>query len=70
MGFVTNFQMLMRVLKKRKRPMEKVRLMRNNRALTFGVNAFEMGLMASSRVENRLKALAGVKTSALIGCPF
>jgi tRNA-Thr(GGU) m(6)t(6)A37 methyltransferase TsaA len=39
-------------------------------ALLLGVNAFETALLASGAVPSRLKALAQIKTSALIGCPF
>ena len=41
----------------------------NGRRL-FGVHALEAALFASGRVDVRLKTLAQVKTSALIGCPF
>jgi hypothetical protein len=50
--------------------METLRLLRQRPALLLGVNAFETALLASGRVEGRIKALASVKTSALIGCPF
>ncbi len=39
-------------------------------ALLAGVFGYEAGLFASSRAENRWKALAQVRASALIGCPF
>jgi hypothetical protein len=60
----------MRVMRRKKRPMEGVRLLRQRPALLLGVNAFETALLASGRVPGRIKALARVKTSALIGCPF
>jgi len=47
-----------------------MRLLRRRPALMMAVNGFEMALLATSRVEARLKALAQIKTSALIGCPF
>jgi hypothetical protein len=47
-----------------------LRLLRQRPALLLGVNAFETALMASGRTDVRLKALAQIKTSALIGCPF
>ena len=59
-----------RILRSAKRPIETMRLLRRRPALMMGVNGFEMALLASSRVEARLKALAQIKTSALIGCPF
>ena len=39
-------------------------------ALLAAVAGYEMALLLSSRAENRLKLLAQVKASALIGCPF
>jgi hypothetical protein len=47
-----------------------VRLLAKRPALMAGVSAYETGLLASSRVDGRLKALAQIKTGALIGCPF
>jgi hypothetical protein len=44
--------------------------LRQRPALLLGVNSFEMALTASGRAPARLKALARIKTSALIGCPF
>jgi hypothetical protein len=35
-----------------------------------GVGAYETALLASGRVEVRLKTLAQIKASSLIGCPF
>jgi hypothetical protein len=52
------------------RPIEPVALLRKRPALMLGVNGFELAQLASSRVDTRLKALAQVKTSALVGCPF
>jgi hypothetical protein len=49
---------------------EAARLLARRPGLLVGVAAYETGLLASSRVESRLKALAQVKTGALIGCPF
>lgn len=47
-----------------------VRLLVRRPAIAGGVSAYETGLLLSGRVEPRLKALASVKTSAVIGCPF
>lgn len=47
-----------------------VRLLVRRPGIAFGVSAYETGLLASGRVDGRLKVLAAVKTSALIGCPF
>jgi alkylhydroperoxidase family enzyme len=59
-----------RVMRQAKRPLDLLRLLRRRPALLLAVNAYEMALMASNRVDARLKALAQIKTSALIGCPF
>jgi hypothetical protein len=50
--------------------MDTIALLRRRPALLLGVNAFEMAQLACGRVDARLKALAQIKTSALIGCPF
>lgn len=47
-----------------------VKLLARRPALMAGTSAYEAGLFASSRVDGRLKALAQIKTGALIGCPF
>lgn len=70
MGFLGRFAAFLRVMRRKKRPMEGLRLLRRRPALLLGVNAFETALMASGSVEGRIKALARVKTSSLIGCPF
>ena len=59
-----------KVLRSAKRPIETMRLLRRRPALLMAVNGYEVALLASSRVDARLKALAQIKTSALIGCPF
>ena len=46
------------------------RLLRKRPALMLAVGAYEAALIASDRVEPRLKTLASLKTSSLIGCPF
>ena len=70
MGFIARFTAFMRVMRRKKRPMEALRLLRRRPALLVAVNTFETALMASGRVPIRPKALATIKTSALIGCPF
>ena len=59
-----------KILRSAKRPIETMRLLRRRPALMMAVNGMETALLATSRVEARLKALAQIKTSALIGCPF
>jgi alkylhydroperoxidase family enzyme len=39
-------------------------------AILMAVSTYEGSLLVSSRADTRLKALAQVKTSALVGCPF
>lgn len=49
---------------------DNVRLLLRRPAILLGNGCFEGGLMMSNRLDARLKCLAGLKTSALIGCPF
>lgn len=53
-----------------RRPPDLVRLLAKRPAIMAGVSAYETGLLASGRVDGGLKALAQIKTGALIGCPF
>jgi alkylhydroperoxidase family enzyme len=39
-------------------------------ALLLAVNTYEAAVLASNRVEPRLKYLASLKASSLVGCPF
>lgn len=39
-------------------------------ALLTAVLAYETAVLVSSRLDTRLKMLADVKTSSLIGCPY
>ena len=70
MGLIARFVALVRVMRRKKRPIDTLRLLRHRPALLLGMNAFETALLASGRVESHLKALAQIKTSALVGCPF
>jgi hypothetical protein len=70
MGLIARLRVFVRVMRRKKRPVETLRLLRRRPALLLAVNVFETGLLASGRVEGHLKALAQIKTSALIGCPF
>ncbi len=56
--------------RRREVPFDLMRLLRRRPTVMLGVNAFELGQLASNRVDGRLKALAQIKTSALVGCPF
>jgi hypothetical protein len=70
MGFVARFMAFLRVMRRKKRPMDALQLLRRRPALLLAVNTLETVLLASGRVPGPLKALARVKTSSLIGCPF
>lgn len=39
-------------------------------ALMAAVSTYETAIFLSNRVEGRYKALASIKASSLIGCPF
>jgi hypothetical protein len=64
------FAALFRVMRRKKRPLEALRLLKQRPALMLGVNVFETALMVSGRISIRYKALAQIKTSSLVGCPF
>jgi alkylhydroperoxidase family enzyme len=46
------------------------RLLLKRPAILMGVAAYESALVASSKADSRLKMLASIKTSSLVGCPF
>lgn len=69
MGLIAKLRMYAGIMRQAKRPLESLRLMRQRPPLMFGAYAYELGLMVSSRVDARLKTLAQIKTSALVGCP-
>ena len=70
MGFLDRLRTLAGVMRRRRRPMEILALLRKRPALLLAVNAYETALLVSGRVDEKLKALAQLKTSALVGCPF
>jgi alkylhydroperoxidase family enzyme len=47
-----------------------LRLLVKRPAILAAVGAYETALLMSSRVDGRLKALAMLRASSLIGCPF
>lgn len=55
---------------RRGRGYEAGRLLRKRPGVMLGVSAYEFGLLVSNRLDIRVKTLASVKVSALIGCPF
>lgn len=46
------------------------RLLLKRPAILMGAGAYETALLISSKTDSRLKALASIKASSLIGCPF
>src|SRR5438445_1207231 len=50
MGLIARWMAFLRVLRRKKRPMDTLRLVRRRPALLLGVNAFETALLASGRV--------------------
>ena len=47
-----------------------LRLLVKRPAILAAVSIYETALLASGRVDGRLKTLAAIKTSSLVGCPF
>ena len=47
-----------------------LRLLLKRPAILMGVSAFETALLTSGKTNGHLKALASIKSSSLIGCPF
>lgn len=70
MGLLTKLRMYRSLFARAERTPDSVRLLRRRPALMLGVGAYELALMTCGRVDERLKTLALIKTSALIGCPF
>lgn len=54
----------------RRNRMDALRFLIRRPALLAATMGYETALLLSSQAENRLKLLAQVKASALIGCPF
>ncbi len=71
-GFLARLQGFARVIA---RPREKkvpalARLLAKMPPLLICVSLFELALLLTNRVDPRLKALASVQASSLVGCPF
>jgi hypothetical protein len=58
------------IMRARRNRLDLVRYLIRRPAVLAGVAGYETGLLLSSRADTRWKALAQVKTSALVGCPF
>ncbi len=54
----------------RESPADLLRLLVKRPAILAAVGTYETALLASSRTDSRLKALAILKVSSLVGCPF
>lgn len=54
----------------RRNRLDAMRYLIRRPALLGAVAAYEGAVLFSNRVDGRVKALAQVKTSSLIGCPF
>jgi len=72
MGLIAKIRAYARTFRQRRRdaPMDLNRLLRRRPLLLCGVSAFEMAQFVSSKLDTRLKMLAEIKTSTLIGCEF
>lgn len=72
MGFMAKIRAYRTTFRNRRRdqPMDLFPLLRRRPSVLLGVNAMELAQMVGGRVDARLKALAQVKTSALVGCTF
>jgi hypothetical protein len=46
------------------------RLLLKRPAILMGVGTYESALLVSGKADSRLKMLATIKTSSLVGCPF
>jgi hypothetical protein len=67
----TKLRAYARVLPTAKRNrLDLIRFLARRPALLAAVGGYEAAVLVSSRVDNRTKALASVKTSSLVGCPY
>lgn len=71
MGLIAKLRAYATVLPRAKRNRTEIaRLYLRRPALGFGVGVMETAELLSGKVAFRLKALASLKTSSRIGCPF
>ena len=54
----------------RESPTDLLRLLGKRPTILAAVGAYETALLISGRVDGRLKSLAMLKASSLVGCPF
>lgn len=71
-GLVDKLRAYARVMRRPsyRRPPELVRLLSRRPQIACGVSAFETALLASGRMDGRLRTLAAIKAGSLVGCPF
>jgi hypothetical protein len=65
--FVGEVRVLLRAKRNRT---DLIRWLIRRPAMMAAVNVYEMALLASNRLDPKLKCLAGIKASSLVGCPF
>ncbi|HVM54237.1 MAG TPA: hypothetical protein VM262_13650 [Acidimicrobiales bacterium] len=71
MGLLSKLRAYADVLPRAKRNRTEIfRLYARRPALGLGVGAMETAELVAGKVDMRLKALASLKTSSRIGCPF
>ena len=70
MGLLAKIAVLRRVLARGRATPETQRLLAKRKSILIGVAGYELALLASDRVEGRIKSLAQLKVGALVGCPF
>ena len=70
-GFLEKVRAYARTLPKaRRNRLDLVRYLIRRPAILLAVGAYETAGFVSGRVDFRVKALASVKASSMIGCPF
>ncbi len=71
MRFLDRLRTYARILPRaRRNRADLVRHLVRRPGLLAAMNVYETALLASNRTDERLKALAQLKVSGLIGCPF
>lgn len=69
-ALIKRLRVYRRVLGRARRRPALTGILKKRPAIMAGVGAYEFALMASNRVDSRLKTLASIKASSMIGCPF
>ena len=67
----TKVAAIAKVLPKGKRNrLDLARFLVRRPAVMLAVGAYEVAVLTSSRTDDRIKSLAVLKTSSLVGCPY